>query len=142
MFDYYLIAQMSMVSHKSVKLAITTGDPIDYSKLAKKESMDNVERWIVSISHTVRMIDFHQQEYRMLHERHLNGKYCPASRLNKPLSEASVQKLTLCHLTYFLHRIIRSRYVNKQTRQMVVIFRMCCGSCRLRNSGHVYQENV
>lgn len=64
---------MSMVSHKSVKLAITTGDPIDYSKLAKKESMDNVERWIVSISHTVRMIDFHQQEYRMLHERHLNA---------------------------------------------------------------------
>lgn len=67
-------AQMSMVSHKSVKLYIVTGDPIDFSKLAKKESMDNVERWIVSISHTVRMIDFHQQEYRMLHERHLNGR--------------------------------------------------------------------
>lgn len=75
---------MSMVSHKSVKLAITTGDPIDYSKLAKKESMDNVERWIVSISHTVRMIDFHQQEYRMLHERHLNGKYRSAPHLHKP----------------------------------------------------------
>lgn len=64
-----------MVSHKSVKLVIATGDPIDFSKLAKKESMDNVERWIVSISHTVRMIDFHQQEYRMLHERHLNGTF-------------------------------------------------------------------
>ncbi|CAN8076871.1 unnamed protein product [Agarophyton chilense] len=63
--------KMSMVSHKTVKLIITTGDPIDFSKLAKKESMDNVERWIVSITHTVRMIDFHQQEYRMLHERHL-----------------------------------------------------------------------
>lgn len=69
---------MSMVSHKTVKLVITTGDPIDFSKLAKKESMDNVDRWIVSISHTVRMIDFHQQEYRNLHERHLNGK-SPAS---------------------------------------------------------------
>ncbi|PXF49435.1 Transmembrane emp24 domain-containing protein A [Gracilariopsis chorda] len=63
--------KMSVVSHKTVKLVITTGDPIDFSKLAKKESMDNVERWIVSITHTVRMIDFHQQEYRMLHERHL-----------------------------------------------------------------------
>lgn len=65
---------MSVVSHKTVKLVITTGDPIDFSKLAKKESMDNVERWIVSITHTVRMIDFHQQEYRMLHERHLKSK--------------------------------------------------------------------
>jgi p24 family protein beta-1 len=64
--------KMSMVSHKNVKLVLTTGEPLDISKLAKKESMDNVERWIVSISHTVRMIDFHQQEYRMLHERHLN----------------------------------------------------------------------
>ena len=65
--------QMSMVSHKTVRLALTTGDPIDLTKIAKKESMDNVERWIVSISHTVRMIDFHQQEYRMLHERHLQS---------------------------------------------------------------------
>lgn len=64
--------KMSMMSHKTVKLALTTGEPLDLSKLAKKEAMDNVERWIVSISHTVRMIDFHQQEYRMLHERHLN----------------------------------------------------------------------
>lgn len=65
---------MSMVAHKSVKLAIAVGDPVDFRTLAKKESMDNVERWIVSISHTVRMIDFHQKEYRMLHERHLNSK--------------------------------------------------------------------
>jgi p24 family protein beta-1 len=64
--------KMSMMSHKTIKLVLTTGEPLDISKLAKKESMDNVERWIVSISHTVRMIDFHQQEYRMLHERHLN----------------------------------------------------------------------
>lgn len=50
--------KMSMMSHKTVKLALTTGDPLDLSKLAKKESMDNVERWIVSISHTVRMIEY------------------------------------------------------------------------------------
>jgi hypothetical protein len=49
--------KMSMMSHKTVKLALTTGEPLDLSKLAKKESMDNVERWIVSISHTVRMIE-------------------------------------------------------------------------------------
>jgi hypothetical protein len=49
--------KMSMMSHKTVKLALTTGEPLDISKLAKKESMDNVERWIVSISHTVRMIE-------------------------------------------------------------------------------------
>lgn len=112
--------QMSMMSHKTVKLALTTGEPLDISKLAKKDAMDNVERWIVSISHTVRMIEcvflgevfsrlvslcyfcslgdfssgvrwvwlltwtfgfsffaplsfhsFHQQEYKLLHERHL-----------------------------------------------------------------------
>ena len=68
-------AKMSTVSHKTIKLVISTGEPLDLSKLAKKESMDNVERWIVSISHTVRMIDFHQQEYRLLHERHFNSKY-------------------------------------------------------------------
>lgn len=79
-----------MVSHKTVKLVITTGDPIDFSKLAKKESMDNVERWIVSISHTVRMIDFHQQEYRNLHERHLNGKLLAPMRMeNLELCTAS-----------------------------------------------------
>lgn len=72
--------QMSMMSHKTVKLALTTGEPLDISALAKKESMDNVERWIVSISHTVRMIDFHQQEYRLLHERHLNST-CSLSSL-------------------------------------------------------------
>lgn len=66
---------MSMISHKSVRLALTTGDAMDFSKLAKKEGMDNVERWIVSISHTVRMIDFHQQEYRVLHERHLQSMF-------------------------------------------------------------------
>lgn len=66
--------KMSMVSHKTVKLALTTGEPIDFSKLAKKDSVDNIERWIVSIDHTVRMIDFHQQEYSMLHDRHLSSK--------------------------------------------------------------------
>lgn len=65
--------KMSTISHKTVKLLIQTGEPVDLSKLAKKESMDNVERWIVSISHTVKMIDFHQQQYKVLHERHLNG---------------------------------------------------------------------
>lgn len=49
--------QMSMMSHKTVKLALTTGEPLDISKLAKRSAMDNVERWIVSISHTVRMIE-------------------------------------------------------------------------------------
>lgn len=49
--------QMSMMSHKTVKLALTTGEPLDISKLAKKSAMDNIERWIVSISHTVRMIE-------------------------------------------------------------------------------------
>lgn len=68
---------MSMVSHKTVSLVISTGDSVDFSKLAKKESMENVERWIVSISHTVRMIDFHQQEYRMLHDRHMESMLCP-----------------------------------------------------------------
>lgn len=63
--------KMSTISHKTVKLIIQTGESLDLSKLAKKESMDNVERWIVSISHTVKMIDFHQQQYKMLHERHL-----------------------------------------------------------------------
>lgn len=62
---------MSMMAHKTVSLVLNAGDPIDLSQLAKKESMDNVERWIISISHTVRMIDFHQQEYRMLHDRHM-----------------------------------------------------------------------
>lgn len=62
------------MAHKSVSLVLTTGDPVDFSQLAKKESMDNVERWINSISHTVRMIDFHQQEYRMLHDRHMKSK--------------------------------------------------------------------
>lgn len=71
--------KMSTISHKTVKLIITTGETLDLSKLAKKESMDNVERWIVSISHTVKMIDFHQQEYRMLHERHLKT----VSNINK-----------------------------------------------------------
>lgn len=66
---------MSMMSHKTVSLVINAGDPVDLSQLAKKESMDTVERWIVSISHTVRMIDFHQQEYRMLHDRHLKSKF-------------------------------------------------------------------
>lgn len=64
---------MSTISRKTVKLLIQTGEPLDLSKLAKKESMDNVQRWIVSISHTVKMIDFHQQEYKLLHERHLTG---------------------------------------------------------------------
>lgn len=64
---------MSMMAHKMVSLVINAGDPIDFSQLAKKESMDNVERWIISISHTVRMIDFHQQEYRMLHDRHMKS---------------------------------------------------------------------
>jgi len=64
---------MSTISHKTVKLIIQTGESLDLSKLAKKESMDNVERWIVSISHTVKMIDFHQQQYKILHERHLNA---------------------------------------------------------------------
>lgn len=63
------------MSHKTVSLVINAGDPIDLSQLAKKESMDTVERWIISISHTVRMIDFHQQEYRMLHDRHLKSKF-------------------------------------------------------------------
>lgn len=84
---------MSMVSHKTVKLVITTGEPLDLSSLARKESMDNVERWIVSISHTVRMIDFHQQEYRMLHERHLNSKY--QRKLGLELFGASVKLLML-----------------------------------------------
>lgn len=65
--------KMSTISHKTVKLLIQTGEALDLSKLAKKESMDNVERWIVSISHTVKMIDFHQQQYKILHERHLNA---------------------------------------------------------------------
>lgn len=65
--------KMSMMSHKTVKLALTLGEQVDISKLAKKDSMDNVERWIISIGHTVRMIDFHQQEYSMLHDRHLNS---------------------------------------------------------------------
>ncbi len=65
---------MSTISHKTVKLLIQTGEPLDLSKLAKKESMDNVQRWITSIAHTVKMIDFHQQEYKLLHERHLSGK--------------------------------------------------------------------
>lgn len=62
------------MAHKTVSLVLNAGDPIDLSQLAKKESMDNVERWIISISHTVRMIDFHQQEYRMLHDRHMRSK--------------------------------------------------------------------
>lgn len=70
-FKFCFSNKMSTISHKTVKLLLQTGDPLDLSKLAKKESMDNVERWIVSIAHTVKMIDFHQQEYRMLHERHL-----------------------------------------------------------------------
>jgi p24 family protein beta-1 len=65
--------KMSVISHKVVRLALNLGEPIDLNKLAKKESMENIERWILSISHTVRMIDFHQQEYRMLHDRHLNS---------------------------------------------------------------------
>lgn len=63
---------MSMVAHKTVKLVLSTGDTLDISKIAKKDNMDNVERWISSCMHTVRMINFHEQEYRMLHERHLN----------------------------------------------------------------------
>lgn len=63
-----------MMAHKTVSLVLNAGDPIDLSQLAKKESIDNVERWIISISHTVRMIDFHQQEYRMLHDRHMRSK--------------------------------------------------------------------
>jgi p24 family protein beta-1 len=65
--------KMSVMSHKVVRLALNLGEPIDLNKLAKKESMENIERWILSISHTVRMIDFHQQEYSMLHDRHLNS---------------------------------------------------------------------
>lgn len=86
-FRFCFSNKMSTISHKTVKLIITTGEPLDLSKLAKKESMDNVERWIVSISHTVRMIDFHQQEYRLLHERHLKSKlpgpvfFCLFSRI-------------------------------------------------------------
>jgi hypothetical protein len=65
--------KMSVMSHKVVRLALNLGEPIDLNKIAKKESMENIERWILSISHTVRMIDFHQQEYSMLHDRHLNS---------------------------------------------------------------------
>jgi protein ERP2 len=67
--------KMSVMAHKAVSLVLEVGEPLDLSKIAKRESMENVERWILSISHTVRMIDFHQQEYKMLHERHLNSKY-------------------------------------------------------------------
>lgn len=65
--------KVSVVSHKTVTIKITTGDQLDVGKLAKKEHMDNVQRWITSLTETVRMVDYHQQEYRVLHERHLNS---------------------------------------------------------------------
>lgn len=63
--------KMSMVSHKTVKLVVDNGDGPDLTGLAKKEHMDSVEQTLITIAHSARMIAFHQEEYRQLHDRHL-----------------------------------------------------------------------
>lgn len=133
---------MSMVSHKSVSLVLSTGDPVDFSQLAKKESMDNVERWINSIQHTVRMIDFHQQEYRMLHDRHMRSKSHPLFLFSNTLSYKPIAIVTKRIETDRGRGFYNSGILNKPTGKMVVFFRMfgsygcfCCPS-------HVYQKNV
>lgn len=128
-----------MVSHKTVKLVITTGDPIDFSKLAKKESMDNVERWIVSISHTVRMIDFHQQEYRNLHERHLNGKL-QSLIAGYSISHARHPCISLTVSSFFscFERFCHSRHIYESAGQVVVVFGMRCRRSCFWYSSDVY----
>lgn len=63
--------KMSMVSHKTVKLVVDNGEGPDLTGLAKKEHMDSVEQTLITIAHSARMIAFHQEEYRQLHDRHL-----------------------------------------------------------------------
>ncbi|OSX72808.1 hypothetical protein BU14_0403s0011 [Porphyra umbilicalis] len=63
--------KMSMVSHKTVKLVVDNGEAPDLTGLAKKEHMDSVEQTLITIAHSARMIAFHQEEYRQLHDRHL-----------------------------------------------------------------------
>ena len=64
----------SMMNKKVVSIAIHSGEVVDVDKLAKKEHLDNIQRWIVSIGDTVREVDYRQHEYKVLHERHLNSK--------------------------------------------------------------------
>ncbi|KAA8498968.1 Transmembrane emp24 domain-containing protein 7 [Porphyridium purpureum] len=66
--------QMSVVSHKTVKVVIDTDDAVgeDLQALAKRDNLDAVEKAVVSVSHLVRMVEFHQANYRQLHDRHLS----------------------------------------------------------------------
>mmetsp|Transcript_12481 Transcript_12481/g.27235 ORF Transcript_12481/g.27235 Transcript_12481/m.27235 type:complete len:135 (+) Transcript_12481:382-786(+) len=63
--------KMSVVAHKTVRVVIDTGTDENLESLATKSNLDSVEQSIVSISHMVRMVEFHQANYRQLHERHL-----------------------------------------------------------------------
>lgn len=72
--------KMSMVSHKTVKLVVDNGDGPDLTGLAKKEHMDSVEQTLITIAHSARMIAFHQEEYRQLHDRHLVSTFLSGGR--------------------------------------------------------------
>lgn len=72
--------KMSMVSHKTVKLVVDNGEGPDLTGLAKKEHMDSVEQTLITIAHSARMIAFHQEEYRQLHDRHLVSAFLSGGR--------------------------------------------------------------
>mmetsp|Transcript_3354 Transcript_3354/g.9236 ORF Transcript_3354/g.9236 Transcript_3354/m.9236 type:complete len:211 (+) Transcript_3354:1367-1999(+) len=63
--------KMSVVAHKAVRVVIDTGSIDDLQSLATKSNLDAVEQSIVSIAHMVRLVEFHQANYRQLHEQHL-----------------------------------------------------------------------
>ena len=39
--------------------------------LAKRNDLDTVQKSVVTVSHLIRAVEFHQANYRQLHDRHL-----------------------------------------------------------------------